>query len=137
MTTLTINGADYANIWSNTLPAAINGNYYIHYVGSAGWSHVEFNGPKDASSQLEDINTKPLDLIIYPNPVSGKTINIVLSGMSDKVDLKLFDAQGNVIKAMQSDKNRFLKMDLDIASGVYIMQAVSGEKSVTKKIIIE
>ena len=39
-----INGVAYTNNWSDKMPARINGNYYIHYVGSYPWSHLEVNG---------------------------------------------------------------------------------------------
>ena len=42
--TLEINGVDYTNRWSNALPPRVNGNYYIHYVGSFPWSHLELLG---------------------------------------------------------------------------------------------
>jgi glucuronoarabinoxylan endo-1,4-beta-xylanase len=39
-----INGVSYTNRWSNSMPARINGKYYIHYVGTVPWSHFEMNG---------------------------------------------------------------------------------------------
>jgi uncharacterized protein YjdB len=39
-----INGVSFTNLWSNTMPARVNGKYYIHYVGSYPWSHFEVNG---------------------------------------------------------------------------------------------
>ena len=41
-----INGVDFTNKWASTssLPAKINGSYYIHYVGTFPWSHLEVNG---------------------------------------------------------------------------------------------
>jgi endoglucanase len=45
MTTLEINGVDYTNKWSNTLPPpAADGKYYIRYVGAFDWSHFELFG---------------------------------------------------------------------------------------------
>ncbi len=38
---LEINGVNYTNTWSNSLPARVNGNYYVHYVGQYAWSHFE------------------------------------------------------------------------------------------------
>lgn len=38
---LTINGVDYTNTWSNSLPAAENGQWVIYYDGSYDWSHFE------------------------------------------------------------------------------------------------
>ena len=39
-----INGVAYTGRWSNSMPARINGNYYIHYVGIVPWAHFEANG---------------------------------------------------------------------------------------------
>jgi uncharacterized protein YjdB len=39
-----INGVDFSNKWASSLPARINGNYYIHYIGAFPWSHLEING---------------------------------------------------------------------------------------------
>ena len=36
-----INGVDFTNKWANSLPARINGNYYIHYVANVAWAHLE------------------------------------------------------------------------------------------------
>ncbi len=41
---LEINGVDYTNTWSNSMPARINGNYYIHFVSSVEYGHVEIEG---------------------------------------------------------------------------------------------
>lgn len=38
---LTINGVDYTNRWSNSLPPAENGQWVIYYDGSFAWSHFE------------------------------------------------------------------------------------------------
>ncbi len=41
LTSLTINGVDYTNRWSNSYPAAIGGYWYISYSGAYPWSHFE------------------------------------------------------------------------------------------------
>ncbi len=45
-----INGVAYTNAWSDKMPAKINGSYYIHYVGSYTWSHLEVNGSGGSTS---------------------------------------------------------------------------------------
>jgi cellulase/cellobiase CelA1/uncharacterized protein YjdB/aryl-phospho-beta-D-glucosidase BglC (GH1 family) len=47
-----INGVAYTNTWSNKMPARINGNYYIHYVGRYPWSHLEVNGTGGSSQTV-------------------------------------------------------------------------------------
>jgi hypothetical protein len=43
VTTLTVNGVNFTNTYasSSQLPAKIDGNWYIYYNGSVGWSHFE------------------------------------------------------------------------------------------------
>lgn len=44
MQLIEVNGVALTNVWSNSMPARINGNYYIHYVSTVPWSHLEING---------------------------------------------------------------------------------------------
>ncbi len=39
-----VNGVAFTNRWSNSLPARIDGNYYIRYVSTLPWSNLEING---------------------------------------------------------------------------------------------
>ena len=43
MTSVSINGTNYTNLWvgAGSLPAKINNNYYISYNGPYAWSHLE------------------------------------------------------------------------------------------------
>lgn len=47
---LTINGVDYNNTWSNSLPPAENGQWIIYYDGSYDWSHFEAISAKSAAA---------------------------------------------------------------------------------------
>jgi hypothetical protein len=39
--TVEINGVNFTNRWSNSLPARVNGGYYIRYVANVAWAHFE------------------------------------------------------------------------------------------------
>lgn len=39
-----VNGVAFTNRWANSLPPRINGNYYVHYVATLPWAHLEING---------------------------------------------------------------------------------------------
>ncbi len=43
LASLTVNGTNYTNLWAATgsLPAKINGNWYVSYTGNFAWSHFE------------------------------------------------------------------------------------------------
>jgi hypothetical protein len=38
-----VNNVAYTNVYSNTLPPKINGNYYIHYVANVSYAHFQAN----------------------------------------------------------------------------------------------
>lgn len=65
---LEINGVDYTNTWSNNLPARVNGNYYIHFKGSLGWSHFEAMG---GTARTNNTVVDNQDLMAYPNPTEN------------------------------------------------------------------
>lgn len=44
MQSVVINGVDFTNKWSNSMPARINGTYEIRYVATVAWAHLEVNG---------------------------------------------------------------------------------------------
>jgi hypothetical protein len=44
---ITINGEDFTNRWSTSLPDPIDGKYYIHYKASYEWSHLDVVGDGD------------------------------------------------------------------------------------------
>jgi hypothetical protein len=43
LATLTVNGVDFTNkyAFASSLPAKINGFWYVYYVGNYAWSHFE------------------------------------------------------------------------------------------------
>lgn len=58
MNILEINGVDYANGFSNAMPARIDGNYYIYYDASYSWSHMEMAGSGGTTTEYKlSVNT--------------------------------------------------------------------------------
>lgn len=51
MDVVEINGVDITNIWTNSMPPRIDGNYYIYYQASVGWAHLEIDG-EDGSQPI-------------------------------------------------------------------------------------
>jgi endo-1,4-beta-xylanase len=48
--TFTINGVSYNNVWSNQMPARVNGNYYIRYVAKQSSAQLQINGSNSSSA---------------------------------------------------------------------------------------
>ena len=70
MDTLTINGVDYKNQWSSTMPPRINGTYYIYYSASLVGAHVEIEGNNDPVVITPD--TVAIDLPFEYNGIGEK-----------------------------------------------------------------
>jgi hypothetical protein len=66
MSSLTINGVEYKNAWSSTMPAAVDGNkYFVVYNPKNKFGHFEIDGTNDWSNGGGDepvIDTVAIDL---------------------------------------------------------------------------
>jgi len=76
-------------------------------------------------------------LDIYPNPTSGK-FKFEFPDSGQRVDLKIYDAMGELIFDRDESGNHEMQIDLTkYSSGIYFVQAKSGEKIFRGKIIKE
>lgn len=58
MDILEINGVDYADQFSNVMPARIDGKYYIYYAADQSWSHMEIAGSGGTTTEYSlTVNT--------------------------------------------------------------------------------
>jgi PKD repeat protein len=113
-----INGVDYTNVWSNSLPAKIGGKYYIHYQGQYSWSHLEISGTKGTPAQpgIGD------HLNIFPNPFANSVnINFEKQVYIQKVDV--YDVMGKVVQtyAINAKTNR-IEVGKELPAGSYILK---------------
>jgi subtilisin-like proprotein convertase family protein len=108
----------------------------IFYPDSSGFYAVELtqNTCVDTSicAEITEISIYELlnpNFSIYPNPTSGK----LRIDCFDSVLIKLYDQKANLIKTTN-------KKEIDIseqAKGVYFIQIITNDGSITKKIILE
>jgi aryl-phospho-beta-D-glucosidase BglC (GH1 family) len=60
-----INGQPFTNTWSDNMPARIDGNYYIHYVGNYAWSHLEVNGSGGTqNAAVTAVSVSPASVVV-------------------------------------------------------------------------
>ncbi len=91
---VTINGENYTNSWSSTMPDRIDGYYYIYYRASVDWAHLEIDGDNTPFAEADTINiTMP-----YRYDGTGKhyfatsgTISEILSSSTDSVSINGVD----------------------------------------------
>ncbi|MDA3890132.1 MAG: cellulase family glycosylhydrolase [Salinivirgaceae bacterium] len=133
-----INGVDFTNAWANSLPARINGSYYISYEGAVNWSHFEAVGSaKNASlatsSQSKQANAK---VKVYPNPAKNK---LNLSNIESFGVVKIYNNLGKQVLVSETNGAQMVEISiayLDAGTYIIVLSATNGNQSI-KKLLIE
>ncbi len=73
-----------------------------------------------------------LSIKLYPNPASNK---IYISGINASASVDVFSVEGRQLSTQQIEGNTSL--DLNLASGFYVIRISSEGKSVTKKLVVK
>lgn len=140
MTLVEINGVDFTNVWSNSLPARIDGTYYIRCVGAFGWSHFEAAGSnagaRFAFSETISEQTEP---VMYPNPVSqGRSFTIDLgdAGRYDQAVISITDQQGKEIFSGKTGSQKLMHITAPLHSGMYQVRIIDTKGRVTTKKVL-
>ncbi len=81
------------------------------------------------SLSIEENNE--LQLTLYPNPTEGR---VYISGFNGAIEVEVFSIEGKRLKRFDAVENY---IDLDIASGLYLLKLTSNNQSVVKKIVVE
>lgn len=99
MDKIEINGVDYTNKWSDALPETVNGNYYIYYLSTKDWSHMELSTTKSANaiSEAKATGTES-NVTIIPNPVTDYFKIELPEAINGEAVLKIIDNAGRIIK---------------------------------------
>jgi endoglucanase len=141
MSLVQINGVDYTNKWSNSMPARVNGNYYIHYVGQYPWSHFEAAGANSLAGRLitESLAKEKGAALVYPNPVTHRTFTIRIPDPAIKnVTVTLTDIYGNIVMKKDIKANEPIIIKGSIATGIYNVTAFSkNAKIISAKLVIQ
>ncbi len=125
---VTINDVDFTNKWSNSMPAAINGAWYIYYKASVTWAHFEAPSVKSAMGINSEIAN---EILVYPNPVNT---TLYLRGIEGVKEIRILDLSG---KSTFQSENNLSETEIDVSffkKGVYIIQ-MSGDNILERRII--
>lgn len=126
----------------NTKP--LNGNWQIllldYYNGDTGELVDWYVESCETTETLLAVEQNDFALFtVYPNPSNG-TINISLSSIDD-VQVSLYDIRGRLISSESHTNNSgTFNKELNfgtVSSGIYMLNVKSGNKTATKKLIIQ
>ena len=73
------------------------------------------------------------DLILSPNPNNG-IFNV--SGLNENTDFMIIDAAGRVVHRGVVQKSKNTQFLLDLETGVYFLQGISGDKHTVIKFVV-
>ncbi|MEL6674662.1 MAG: M43 family zinc metalloprotease [Bacteroidota bacterium] len=83
-----------------------------------------------------------VDFWLYPNPVTGTTLNFELRGVGDLVRIRLLNSVGQAVYENQFEmRSSMIKESLDLgdwlAAGVYVFELTKGTEMYRQKIVIQ
>ena len=82
-----------------------------------------------------DLSQQPM-VSIYPNPVREE-LNLEFEKVYEQIELNLFDVTGKLIRKHEFSNSQKEKIQLNLPSGVYVLQIqLDQNKRMTKKIIV-
>lgn len=89
---------------------------------------------------IDDQNANSLSYSIYPNPTKGK-ISVEINGVSEKLELQVYNLQGEIIKAQKLANNKqsqTTEIDLsNYAKGIYFVKIISNNFVKVEKVVLQ
>ncbi len=82
-----------------------------------------------------NISTEGIDIVIYPNPVSGNILNVKLTSDIENPSFKILNLLGQTIK-----QGQLVHSQIDVnalQSGVYLLEISDNAQTITKRFIVE
>lgn len=130
---LEINGTDFTNTWSSSMPATIDGNYYIHYSGNFAWSHFEMTGTSSRVAEVL-VEGEVGDIKIFPNPT--KSI-VSISGIDEFIHLSIINLKGQIMHEQSLESVKALTIQLSsYESGIYLIQLRNEKNTITQHLVV-
>jgi hypothetical protein len=87
---------------------------------------------------IEDIENS-FDFTVFPNPTSG-TFDLILDGVKKFSEIRVFDIFGKSIYSETKQRQGSFRTTIDLsekATGIYFVQVISPENTVTKRVILK
>jgi len=87
-------------------------------------------------------NQLQADMVVYPNPVTGKQVTLQLNAVAGNYSLRVFGANGQVVKTETiihpgGSYSKTIELPGQLPAGHYYMQVTGGEQVISSKLIIQ
>lgn len=132
---LEINGEDFTNRWSSTIPESPDGLIHVYYNSIYDWGHFEMNGVSKSSQAVAQADVSNLkategfsaedienDIILYPNPFH-ETATISLDNVESISSIEIIDRQGKIVQTFgASEIQPLFTVGEGLETGVYLLR---------------
>jgi len=92
--------------------------------------------------KLAGTNQIQADMVVYPNPVTGKQVTLQLNAAAGNYSLRVFSANGQVVKTETiihpgGSYSKTIELPGQLPTGHYYLQVTGGEQILSSKLIIQ
>ncbi len=134
METVEINGEDFTNSWSNSMPDKVDGKYYIYVKGNYSWSHFEAVGSSTTTKGTTSVDNIYDNVTVYPNPFTNE-LTINANGVDLIKNIQILNTMGQIVYE-QNDINSSsaVTINFDGETGIYLLKVEAGNNTLLKQI---
>ena len=116
--------------------------YQLVFTGTSGSSTGKMYFTKELFSTVSlEENSPVMNVGVFPNPANSfLTVNFELIDASVSTQIRIMDMNGRLVKTiannfMNSGVNQITTDISDLTQGVYFLQIIAGNKSMTKRVV--
>ncbi|MEN8826964.1 MAG: T9SS type A sorting domain-containing protein [Flavobacteriales bacterium] len=116
--------------------------YQLVFTGTSGSSTGKMYFTKELFSTVSlEENSPVMNVGVFPNPANSfLTVNFELIDASVSTQIRIMDMNGRLVKTiannfMNSGVNQITTDISDLTQGVYFLQIIAGNKSITKRVV--
>ena len=109
--------------WQKNRNPFIDQPLMVEYIWGTNVGDVWMQSLGTAENELGEV-------LVYPNPTNGR---IFISQLNTAADVEIFSIEGKLLKRYNSVEDY---IDLDVASGIYLLNITTGNKTTIKKVIV-
>ncbi len=106
------------------------GNLYIADIGNERIRRVRY------SLSVKGTDNTSSAISVYPNSNSGQFVINIPSAVTEQVHIDVTNMLGETIKAITATTNKDVRMNIDVAPGIYLLTVYTAEGKYTEQVSI-